>query len=261
MTLPDYRHFAEFAISLANESATAILPLFRKNVPVTVKAAAEWDPVTEADKSAERIIRHRIEVAFPDHGIIGEEYGTKEAKSQYTWVLDPVDGTRAFVIGMPTWGTLIALCENGRPVVGIMNQPYVGDMYFGTPEGAWLLRHGKREAISVKNTVALSEAMAGTTTPHLYQNKHAAGFERLRSQVKAMRYGGDAYFFCMLASGHLDIAMDCGLQIYDIAALIPIITGAGGYVGTWDGENPALGGNIIAASSKPLFEEAASLMR
>ncbi len=247
-----------FALQLANASAKIILPQFRKNIPITVKAAAEWDPVTEADKAAERIIREMIEEAFPDHGIIGEEYGTKSTGSAYNWVLDPIDGTRSFVIGMPTWATLIGLYRDGKPLLGVMNQPFVGEMFYGNPNGAWHKRQGKTEAIHVRASAPLAKASAGTTSPHLY-DKHP-NFQALRKTVTSMRYGGDAYFFGLLAAGHLDIALDPGLQIYDIAALIPIIEGAGGVVGTWTDNNPTQGGNVLAASSQALLEEAREVL-
>jgi myo-inositol-1(or 4)-monophosphatase len=241
-------HLLEFARELASASAGVILPQFRKNIAIEVKQAKDWDPVTEGDKAAERLIRSLIEKNFPDHGIIGEEYGTKTGTSAYTWVLDPIDGTRSFVIGMPTWATLIGLYRDGKPLLGVMNQPYVGDMFYGSPDGAWLDHRGQ-----------IQHAAAGTTSPHLYDAK--SNFESMRKSVQLMRYGGDAYFFSLVAAGHLDIAMDAGLQIYDIAALIPIITGAGGVVGTWDGKDPSLGGNIIAASNPALLDEARALMQ
>jgi len=248
-----------FAKTLATAAAEAILPHFRQPLQVDNKLGKGWDPVTEGDKSAERAIRALIEKHHPTHGIIGEEYGTREGSSAYTWVLDPIDGTRAFVIGFPSWATLIGLYRDGQPVVGVMNQPYVGDMFYGNPDGAWLDRRGTIREIRVAADKPLAQALAGTTTPELYKT-NAAQFERLRSSVRLMRYGGDAYFFSLLAAGHLDLALDAGLQIYDIAALIPIIRGAGGVVGTWDGTDVAKGGNILSASSQKLFDEAASIL-
>jgi fructose-1,6-bisphosphatase/inositol monophosphatase family enzyme len=160
---------------------------------------------------------------------------------------------------MPTWATLIGLYRDGKPLLGVMNQPYVGEMFYGSPEGAWLDHRGQVQPIKCRASVPLKFATAGTTSPHLYDAK--SNFETMRKSVQMMRYGGDAYFFSLVAAGHLDIAMDAGLQIYDIAALIPIITGAGGAIGTWDGNDPAQGGNIIAASSPGLLDEARALMQ
>jgi myo-inositol-1(or 4)-monophosphatase len=221
----------------------------------------EWDPVTEGDKAGERVIRKMIEDRFPDHGINGEEYGVKEGKSGFEWVLDPIDGTRAFVSGMPTWATLIGLYFEGKPMVGVMNQPFVGDMFYGNPHGAWNNYRGTVEAIRTRQGVALANAAAGTTAPELHRSsKDQAAFQALRKKAKLMRYGGDAYFYALLAAGHMDIALDAGLQAYDIAALIPIIEGAGGAVGSWSGSVPAEGGNIICAGSAALLREAIEVM-
>jgi myo-inositol-1(or 4)-monophosphatase len=217
--------------------------------------------VTEGDRAGEQAIRAMIEQHFPDHGIIGEEFGTKTGKSDLTWILDPVDGTRAFVIGLPTWTTLIGLYQNGEPRLGVMNQPFIGHMFYGNPNGAWLNHRGHVESLRVGTCTSLSEAMLGTTTPHLYKGKDREGFDRLRHGVKMTRYGGDAYFFSLLAAGHLDIAMDAGLQIYDIAALIPIIRGAGGVVDTWADNDVTLGGHILAASNQRLLDAAREKMQ
>jgi myo-inositol-1(or 4)-monophosphatase len=257
---PDWDELTRFAQHLALAAGKAILPHFRKNAPIDVKEHATWDPVTEGDRAGERAIRTLIEQRYPDHGIIGEEYGTKQGQSNLTWILDPVDGTRAFVIGMPTWTTLIGLYENGEPRLGVMYQPFIGDMFYGNPHGAWQSHAGQIETLKVSRCASLNQAMLGTTTPHLYKGPDKAGFETLRRAVKMTRYGGDAYFFSLVAAGHLDIAMDAGLQIYDIAALLPIMRGAGATVGTWNGKNPNDGGHILAAATPELFELAKDLM-
>ncbi len=257
---PDWDHLTSFAQHMAKAAGQAILPHFRKNAPIDVKQHESWDPVTEGDRAGERAIRALIEQQFPDHGIIGEEYGTKDARSAFTWVLDPIDGTRAFVIGLPTWTTLIGLYENGEPRLGVMYQPFNDDMFYGNPNGAWVNHHGQIDGLRVSQCNTLSQAMLGTTTPHLYKGADRVGFENLRHAVKMTRYGGDAYFFSLLAAGHLDIAMDAGLQIYDIAALLPIMRGAGATVGTWNGKNPNEGGHILSAATPALFEQALAMM-
>ncbi|MBG1233009.1 histidinol-phosphatase [Aestuariivirga litoralis] len=248
-----------FAKDLAHAAGEAILPHFRQPLRIDNKLGTGWDPVTEGDKSAERAIRALIEKHYPTHGIIGEEFGTKTGSSPYTWVLDPIDGTRAFVIGLPVWATLIGLYRDGEPIIGVMNQPYVGDMFYGNPDGAWLDHHGAISKITCAANKPLQQVLAGTTAPELHKT-NAAEFERLRKSVQLMRYGGDAYFFSLLAAGHLDLALDAGLQIYDIAALIPIIRGAGGIIGCWDGKDESKGGNILAASSQALFDEASKIL-
>ena len=258
-TASEIEDLTHFALELAAASAKIILPQFRKNITIDNKLDAGWDPVTEADRSAERVIREMIEQRFPNHGIIGEEFGNKSGTSTYSWVLDPIDGTRSFVIGMPIWATLIGLYRDGQPLLGVMNQPFVGEMFYGNPNGAWHNHHGNTNAIRVRPPTSLAKAALGTTSPYLYDT--TSNFETLRKSVTAHRFGGDAYFFALLAAGHLDIAMDPGLQIYDIAALIPIIKGAGGVVGSWTDNDPAQGGNVLCASGQALLDEAVAVIR
>ncbi|MGA7269138.1 MAG: inositol monophosphatase family protein [Aestuariivirga sp.] len=261
MTQPDWTDLTRFAVALAQASASEILPFFRRNTAVEVKDGPVWDPVTEGDRAGERIIRRLIEERYPDHGIHGEEYGTKEARSGFTWILDPVDGTRSFVCGMPTWATLIGLSYEGRPVIGLMNQPVVGDMFYGSPEGAWHDYRGAVTAIRTRSGVPLARASIGTTAPELYRSaRDQEGFQRLRRAAQLTRYGGDAYFFCVMAAGHLDIALDAGLQAYDIAPLLPIVTGAGGHAAEWTGGDPAKGGHVITAGSEALLHEAMAVL-
>ena len=247
-----------FALSLAELSGQTILPLFRSTLKVDNKRAADWDPVTEGDRAAERVIREAIEKTYPTHGIIGEEYGEKKGSSAYTWILDPIDGTRAFVIGMPTWTTLIALYKDGKPFLGLMNQPFVGEVFYGSPDGAFFQRGSDKRALKCALPKPLAQALAGTTSPHLYQPE--SHIENLRRKTRLLRYGGDAYFFALVAAGHMDIALDAGVQIYDIAALIPIVTAAGGVVGCWDDGDVTKGGNVMMASCQELFDEAKKVL-
>jgi len=261
-TSPDWTDLTHFAIALAQASAREILPFFRRNVDVEVKDGPVWDPVTEGDRAGERAIRAMIEERYPDHGIHGEEYGVKEGRSGFTWILDPVDGTRSFVCGMPTWATLIGLNFEGRPVIGLMNQPVVGDMFYGNPEGAWHDYRGVTAPIRARTGIGLSRASIGTTAPELYRSdRDRQAFERLRKKAQLTRYGGDAYFFCVMAAGHIDIAMDANLQAYDIAPLLPIVAGAGGVAAEWTGGNPADGGHVITAGSRALLDEALAVLQ
>ncbi|MBK8770257.1 MAG: inositol monophosphatase family protein [Rhizobiales bacterium] len=262
MAAPDWTELTRFARLLADDAARAILPYFRRNAEVDVKDGPVWDPVTEGDRAGERAIRKLIEEHYPDHGIHGEEYGIKDSRSPFTWVLDPVDGTRSFVCGMPTWATLIGLSYEGRPVVGVMNQPVVGDMFLGNPAGAWHDHRGNLQPIRARSGIPLARATVGTTAPELYRSaENQQRFQKLRAAAQLTRYGGDAYFFCLMAAGHIDIAMDCGLQPYDITPLLPIVTGAGGFAAEWTGGDLAKGGNVVTAGSRPLLDEALAIMQ
>lgn len=258
---PDWQSLTDFARAAAAASAAAILPYFRNNTPVDTKPDVVWDPVTEADRAGERVIRAMIEERFPDHGIHGEEYGIKEGRSPFTWILDPVDGTRAFICGMPTWTTLIGLNVEGRPRLGLMNQPHVGECFFGNPLGAWCDYAGSLRPLRVKERRPLADCIFCTTAPELYRS----GTEQrilaaVTDRTRLRRFGGDAYFFSLTAAGQIDIAMDAHMQPYDIAPLIPVIEGAGGCVATWDGGPAENGGNVVAASHRDLLAEVLELI-
>jgi histidinol phosphatase-like enzyme (inositol monophosphatase family) len=262
MTAPDWTELTQFALELAQASAKEILPFFRSDIQVDVKSGTRWDPVTEGDRAGERVMRALIEASFPDHGINGEEYGLKASRSGFTWVLDPVDGTRAFISGMPTWATLIGLNFEDRPVVGVMNQPFVGETFYGNPEGAWSLHRGMSRKLKTRAARPLAQAIFTTTAPDLYRSSaEKVVLKRLSEAAQLTRYGGDAYFFCVLAAGQVDLALDAHMEPYDIAPLIPIIEGAGGIVTTWERGPAAKGGNVIAASSSDLYEEALLVIR
>ncbi len=253
--------YLEFALQLADAGGAAILPYFRQNGAVDNKLSGGFDPVTEADRACERIMRDMIGARYPDHGIVGEEFGVKEAQGAYRWILDPVDGTRSFVFGLSSWTTLIGLMHDNEPIVGVMNQPYVGESFYSCGEGSYWRRGGESRRIAVSPAPSLGEAMISATAPALFKSEREAVFlERMIAGSRAIRYDADAYFFCLLAAGHVDVALDAGLHAYDIAPLIPIIEGAGGIVTTWDGGSAAGGGNIIAAASQQLYEEALALL-
>jgi myo-inositol-1(or 4)-monophosphatase len=258
---PDWQDLEHFAVALAGAAATQILPHFRVLTPIDVKPGEVWDPVTEADRAGERAMRAMIEARFPDHGILGEEYGEKPARSGFTWVLDPVDGTRAFICGMPTWATLIGLTYEGLPKIGVMNQPHADDLFVGVPGRATLTSHGTTLPMRVRANRPVSEAVLTTTAPELYRTPiEKAALARLSGATRLTRYGGDAYFFCLLAAGHIDIAIDARMQAYDIAPLLPIIWGAGGHAQTWERGDPSRGGNVVSASSPELLDAALQLI-
>jgi myo-inositol-1(or 4)-monophosphatase len=239
-----------------------VLPHYRVPLAVDNKLQSGFDPVTEADRSAEHALRERIARQFPDHGIIGEEFDPLPARSDYVWILDPIDGTRSFILGMPTWTTLIALAHRGRPVLGLVSQPYVGEIFIGGPFGSWSEHGHDRKRLLVNPAPDMGSAILTTVGPEIYRSpRQKRVLEQMCRTTRMTRFGGDAYFFAMLAAGFVDIAMDAGLATYDISALIPIIEGAGGIVTTWEGGEASPGGDILAAASPALHAAALDIIQ
>ncbi|MGZ3304490.1 MAG: histidinol-phosphatase [Asticcacaulis sp.] len=257
---PDFTKLEAFALDLAAAAAEASLPLFRlRNLSEDNKLAHldRFDPVTEADKGAERAIRALINRHFPAHGIIGEEYGEENPGADYVWVLDPVDGTRAFISGLPLWTNLIGLRHRGRPVLGVIGQPVLGEIFIGSPLGSRLLTAQGETPLRVRDTSALAGAVIGTTDPNLFKGAETAAYNRLLDAVKLARYGCDAYAFAMVALGTMDLALETGLKAWDIEAIIPVIENAGGFVTDWNGAPVGQdGGQVIAAASRALIDQA-----
>ena len=254
--------FARFVDSLADASGEAILPFFRGNFGTEDKnKGGAFDPVTEADRAAESIMRRMIEESFAEHGIVGEEFGSKNEGADYVWVLDPIDGTKSFISGLPTWGTLIGLQHTGRPCYGMMHQPFTRERFFGDGNSAtWrgLDSTGKpaERKLRTRACGSFSEATLMTTHPGLLTPETRAPFARVEQEVRLSRYGGDCYAYCMVAAGHVDLVIESGLNAYDICALVPIVEGAGGIVTDWSGGSAAKGGAIIAAGDRRLHEQA-----
>jgi myo-inositol-1(or 4)-monophosphatase len=264
LTQQGWNELADFARRLAAVAGKTILPLFRSPAAIENKMSREdgFDPVTEADRAAERVMRDMIERAYPDHGVTGEELDAKPPKSEFNWVLDPIDGTRSFICGMPTWTTLIALTCRGKAILGLVSQPFVQEIFIGGSYGSWSESAYGRRRLAVRPAAGLSDAILTTVAPEIYRSERQKRVLRaLSAQARMTRFGGDAYFFAMLAAGFVDLAMDAGLETYDIAALVPIIEGAGGIVTTWDGGDATAGGDIIAAASPALHAEALAIIR
>ena len=258
------RAHIDFAHEVANLSAKAILPHFRRTLAVSNKAGpTAFDPVTAADRAAERAIRKAVLNRFPDHGIVGEEYGAVAGAGRYCWVIDPIDGTRAFIIGSPMWGTLIGLMDGGQPILGLMDQPFTGERFWSDGRRAnWRGRDGKARRIKTRACTRLADAVLSATHPDMFAPApEAASFGAVRSRVRMTRYGGDCYGYCLLAAGFIDVIIEASLKPYDIVALIPIIEAAGGIVTGWDGGPATDGGNIIAAGDRRVHGEAIALLR
>jgi myo-inositol-1(or 4)-monophosphatase len=254
----------EFAHVLANISGEAILPYFRKPLAVKNKAGVSgFDPVTAADRAAERVIRKAVLQRFPDHGVVGEEYGAILGKGRYRWLIDPIDGTRAFITGSPLWGTLIGLIDGSRPTLGLMNQPFTGERFWSDARQAhWRGPNGEMRRIRTRACARLADAVLTTTHPDVFVSPaDLARFDDLRARVRMTRYGGDCYGYCLLAAGCIDVIVEAGLKAYDVVALVPIIEAAGGVITTWEGEPALEGGRIIAAGDRRVHEQAMAVLR
>jgi histidinol phosphatase-like enzyme (inositol monophosphatase family) len=257
-----WNELADFARGLAYAAGKTILPLFRVSGSITSKAEDRFDPVTDADRSAERTMRDLIAETYPDHGITGEEWENKPSRSRFCWILDPIDGTKSFICGMPTWTTLIALTFDETAILGVIAQPFVKEMFIGGPYGSWSEGPMGKTRLMARSSVSMSEATLTTVAPEIYSTgRQKRVLQALSGKTRMTRYGGDAYFFAMLAAGFVDIAMDADLQTYDVAALVPIIRGAGGIITTWEGRDATGGGDIIAAASSELHAAALDIIR
>jgi histidinol phosphatase-like enzyme (inositol monophosphatase family) len=254
--------FAVFVDELATVAGEAVRPFFRTTLGVENKGRAGlFDPVTAADRAAEQAMRSLIRKAFPQHGIVGEEFNDEGANAAYVWVLDPIDGTKSFISGMPAWGTLIGLLKNGLPVYGMMHQPFIGERFTGDGASARYRGPAGERRLNVRACASLSEATLFTTSPLLMSDQERGLFEKVQAKTRLSRYGGDCYAYCMIAAGFVDLVVETGLKPHDIVALIPIIEGAGGIVTNWSGEAATSGGRIVAAGDKRVHAEALKLLQ
>lgn len=253
--------FSAFVDDLATLSGAAILPFFRSSLSATDKSEGGlFDPVTEADRASEVVMRKRIRETFPHHGIIGEEFGTENADAEFVWVLDPIDGTKAFISGLPLWGTLIGLTRNGSAAYGMMNQPFTKERFFGDGGKAMLKSPQGERPLKTRSCASLKDATLSCTSVTMFDKKQRAAFERVEAQARLTRFGYDCYAYCMVAAGFIDVVIEANLKPYDVVALIPIIEGAGGMITTWDGKPATHGGQIIATGDKRIHAEAMALL-
>jgi len=253
--------FGAFIDELATVSGDAIKPFFRTSLGVEDKSCGgTFDPVTAADRVAEQAMRTLIREKFPAHGIVGEEFGPERSDAEFVWVLDPIDGTKSFISGMPAWGTLIALTRLGRPVFGMVHQPFIGERFSGDGLAAAYRGPAGNRVLRARPCPVLAEAVLYTTSPRLMSVTDRTIFARVEEAVRLSRYGGDCYSYCMLAAGHVDLVIETELKPHDIAALIPIISGAGGIVTTWNGKAPESGGRIVAAGDRRIHAAVLALL-
>ncbi len=253
--------FAAFVDELATVSGAAILPFFRTALSVDDKSGgSRFDPVTAADRAAESAMRALIRRTFPDHGIVGEEYEGERDDAEYVWVLDPIDGTKSFISGMPAWGTLIALTRFGEPVFGMMHQPFIGERFSGDGGAARYRGPAGHRELHVRGCGSLANAVLFTTSPLLMSDEDVSSFRRVEQKVRLSRYGGDCYAYCMLAAGHVDLVIETALKPHDVVPLVPIIAGAGGIITDWQGRPALAGGRIVAAGDAHIHAAALDLL-
>lgn len=253
-----------FLIELNHVAGQAILPLFRGDHGLVNKLGpSDFDPVTEADKGAERAIRTLITQRFPDHGVIGEEYGEDRPDAEFVWVLDPVDGTRAFIAGLPLWCTLIALRHRGAPVLGGIGQPFLQELYIGHTGAARLVTPRGERPLQVRACPRLADAIIATTDPeYCFTELERRAWSRVRTASRLARLGCDAYAYAMVAAGTMDMVIEAGLKAWDIDAAIPVISGAGGRVTDWRGAPVgAFGGQVVIAGDSACLEAALVALR
>ena len=252
---------AAVAHELADAARIETLKLFRSSdLRPDNKAAAGFDPVTEADRASERAMRAILAQKRPEDAILGEEYGTKPGETGLTWVLDPIDGTRAFMAGAPSWGVLIGLSDAQGPVYGIIDQPHLDERFEGGLGRAVLSGRGKQVPLATRRGIALAQATLMSTYPEVGSPAEHAAFRRVADRARLVRYGFDCYGYALLAAGHVDLVIEAGLQSYDVAAPIAVIQAAGGVVTDWRGGPAHGGGTILAAGSPELHAEALALL-
>jgi len=258
-----FKDLLSLAHDLADQSGTVIRPQFRRPIAVANKAGAQaFDPVTKADRGAERAIARMIRTRAPDHGVVGEEYGSLRADAPLQWIVDPIDGTRSFITGTPMWGTLIGLLHRGTPVLGLMDQPFTGERFWSDAKAAFRREAGgKPRRMRTRACPTVADALIMTTSPDMFgAGVEMQSFERVKKATRMTRYGGDCYAYCLLAAGFVDLVIEAGLQTYDIVALIPIVERAGGRVTTWDGRPATAGGRIVASGDPVLHDKVLKLL-
>ncbi len=258
----DLDALAAFAHRLADASGAAIMPFFRSGIAVDDKGAAKaaaFDPVTAADRDAETAIRKLIAAEHPTHGILGEEHGHEPGSSPFTWVLDPIDGTRAFITGGPQWGTLIALNDGAAPVLGVLDQPFTQERWIGHSGRTELHARGAVRRLKTRPCPSIAEAVISSTHPWSYFSEaEQAAFGAIDAKARMSRFGGDCYAYGLLAMGFMDAVIESALQPWDVQALIPIVEGAGGIMTTWTGGDAQDGGQVVASGDERLH---ASLLK
>jgi histidinol phosphatase-like enzyme (inositol monophosphatase family) len=260
---PDLALLDDFILDLNRASAEVILPLFRAEHGLEDKGEpGAFDPVTAADRGAEAAIRALIAERYPEHGVIGEEYGLDRPDAEFVWVIDPIDGTRAFIAGLPVWTTLIGLRFQGAPVLGSIGQPYLGEVFVGQAAGSRLISRDGVRRLTTRKGVGLDRAIIATTDPvATFTPGEVAAWDRVRAAARLARFGCDAYAYAMVAAGSLDLVIEAGLKTWDIEAAVPLLAGAGGTVTDWaGGPLGGAGGAAVLAGDAAILDEVLPLL-
>jgi len=259
----DMKELAEFAAVLAGKGGECAIDWFRSDYDVDVKN--DKSPVTLADKTTEALLRKKIQERFPDHGILGEEYGRDNIQSEYVWSIDPIDGTRSFITGSPLWGTLVALLHKGDPVVGAVNLPVLGERWDAFSGGGCYAgaRNGGVRRVKVSRCRSLDKAKFYTTSPLYFDPEEKDRLAKLISTVQEPRFGGDCYCYCLLASGYIDLVVESQLHPFDYLPFITIIREAGGVITDWQGNQAGMDsdGRIVAAATRELHQQALEILQ
>lgn len=258
--MPQAADFLEVAEAAADLAGQVIRPLFRS--ALLVEAKGDASPVTEADRAAERAIRDLLAARLPTHGVIGEEYGNECAEAEWVWVLDPIDGTRAFVTGRPLFGTLIGLLHRGRPVLGIIDQPVTGERWIGVAGQPTRLRSPLGGTAGCRPCTTLDEAELSCTSPDMFDAATAPRFAAVKAAARRTTWGGDCIAYGLLAIGLVDVVVDATMKPWDWAALVPVIEGAGGRCTDWAGRPLALDGDgsVLAVGDPALLPAVTRLL-
>lgn len=262
MTDADTFDILAVANALADAARAAILPHFRADgLAADNKHHAGYDPVTVADRAAEEAMRAMLSDRRPEDGILGEEFGAREGTSGLTWVLDPIDGTRGFISGTPTWGVLIAVSDGGGPIFGLIDQPYIGERFIGGQGLAQMSGPQGVRALATRPPRPLAEATLFTTFPEVGRPDERLAFERVAGMARLTRYGCDCYAYALIAAGQIDLVIEAGLQPYDIHAPMAVIRAAGGIVTDWQGGPAHQGGRVLAAANAEIHAEAMAVLK
>lgn len=256
------QEYLSFAVDVVRRAGAIANGYFRRPIPIDSKESGTgFDPVTAADREIEAFIRGEISAKYPDHAILGEEQAERAGSSGWRWVIDPIDGTRAFISGSPLWGILLGLMQGDNCMLGLMYQPYMQEIFYGSSAGAFLDRGQEQHPLAARATRELDKATLYCTHPSMFADEQEyRRFMNVADRCRLMRYGGDCYAYCQLAGGYIDLVIEHVGGPYDIVPLIPIIKAAGGVVTDWQGKSAIAGEKILAAANPILHEQALSIL-